>query len=65
MIRRVTLLDKFEKSATPFGLILKPGESHSFNFSELVSFSRIGTFNVTAIADIVKEPSKRISLFNN
>ena len=48
------LLDKFEKIVTPSGLILKTGESHSFNFSELVSFSRISTSNVTAIADIVK-----------
>jgi hypothetical protein len=49
-----TLLDKFENVATPSGLVLKPGESHSFNFSELVSFSRISTSNVTAVADIVK-----------
>jgi hypothetical protein len=52
--KKGTLLDKFENVATPSGLILKPGESHSFNFSELVSFSRIDTSNVTAVADIVK-----------
>ena len=54
MIRKVTLLDKFENVVTPSGLGLKPGESHSFNFSELVSFSRISISNVTAVADIVK-----------
>ena len=48
------LLDKFENIATPSGLILKPGQSHSFNFSELVSFYRISTSNVTAVADIAK-----------
>ena len=52
--KRGTLLDTFENIATPSGLVLKPGESHSFNFSELVSFSRISTSNVTAVADIVK-----------
>ena len=52
--KKGTLLDKFENVATPSGLVLKPGESHSFNFSELVSFSRIATSNVTAVADIVK-----------
>jgi hypothetical protein len=52
--KKGTLLDKFENVATPSGLVLKPGEPHSFNFSELVSFSRIATSNVTAVADIVK-----------
>jgi hypothetical protein len=52
--KKGTLLDKFERSATPTAFILKPGESYSFNFSELVSFSRIGTSNVTAVADIAK-----------
>ena len=48
------LLNKFERPSTPSGLILKPSESHSFNFSELVSSFRINTSNVTAGADIKK-----------
>lgn len=49
-----TLLNKFERPLTPTAFILKPGESYSFNFSELVSFPRISTSNVTAVADVVK-----------
>jgi hypothetical protein len=52
--KKGTLIDKFERSATPTAFILKPGESYSFNFSELVSFYRISTSNVTAVADIAK-----------
>lgn len=48
------LLNKFERTTTPTAFVLKPGESHPFNFSELVSFSRIGTSSVTAVADIAK-----------
>jgi hypothetical protein len=47
-------LNKFERTITPTAFVLKPGESHPFNFSELVSFSRIGTSNVTAVGDVVK-----------
>ncbi|MGN6348228.1 MAG: FxLYD domain-containing protein [Candidatus Nitrosocosmicus sp.] len=52
--KKGTLLNKFERNITPTAFVLKPGESHPFNFSELVSFSRIGTSNVTAVADIAK-----------
>lgn len=48
------LLNKFERTITPTAFVLKPGESYPFNFSELVSFSRIGTSNVTAVGDTVK-----------
>ncbi|MGN6350144.1 MAG: FxLYD domain-containing protein, partial [Candidatus Nitrosocosmicus sp.] len=47
--KKGTLLNKFERNITPTAFVLKPGESHPFNFSELVSFSRIGTSNVTAV----------------
>jgi hypothetical protein len=52
--KKGTLIDKFERSATPTAFVLKPGDSYSFNFSELVSFYRINTSNVTAVADIAK-----------
>ena len=49
-----TLLDKFERPLTPTAFVLKPGETHSFSFFELVSFPRISVSNVTATGDIVK-----------
>ena len=52
--KKGTLLDKFERSLTPTAFVLKPGESHPFNLSELVSFYRITTSNVTATGDTVK-----------
>ena len=52
--KKGTLLDKFERPSTPTAFVLKPGESHPFNLSELVSFYRINTSNVTATGDIAK-----------
>src|SRR5919112_3555174 len=44
--KKGTLLDKFERPLTPTAFVLKPGDSHLFNFSELVSFYRISISNV-------------------
>ena len=52
--KKGTLLDKFERPLTPTAFVLKPGESHPFNLSELVSFYRINTSNVTAAGYITK-----------
>ena len=52
--KKGTLLDKFERPSTPTAFVLKPGESHPFNLSELVSFYRINTSNVTAAGYITK-----------
>jgi len=52
--KKGTLLDKFERPSTPTAFVLKPGESHPFNLSELVSFYRINTSNVTAAGYIAK-----------
>jgi hypothetical protein len=52
--KKGTLLDKFERPLTPTAFVLKPGESHPFNLSELVSFYRINTSNVTATGNIAK-----------
>jgi hypothetical protein len=52
--KKGTLLDKFERPLTPTAFVLKPGESHPFNLSELVSFYRINTSNVTAAGYIAK-----------
>ena len=52
--KKGTLLDKFERPSTPTALVPKPGESHPFSLSELVSFYRINTSNVTATGDIAK-----------
>jgi hypothetical protein len=49
-----SLLGKFNRYATQPSFVLKPGESHSFNFFEIVSFYRIGETNVTAAADPTK-----------
>lgn len=52
--KKGTLLDKFERPLTPTAFVLKPGESHPFNLSELVSFYRINTSNVTATGNTAK-----------
>jgi hypothetical protein len=53
--KKGTLLGSFDNPLTPTAFVLKPGESHPFHFSELVSFYRINTSNVTATGDTVKQ----------
>ena len=52
--KKGTLLDKFERPLTPNAFVLKPGESHPFNLSDLVSFYRINTSNVIATGNTAK-----------
>src|SRR6476646_5234949 len=52
--KKGTLLDKFERPSTPTSFVLKPFNSQPFNLSELVSFYRINTSNVTAAGYIAK-----------
>lgn len=47
-------LGKFNKFATQPSFVLKPGQSHSFNSLEIISFYSVGGTNVTATADIIK-----------
>src|SRR6185437_579480 len=47
-------IDNFERYATQPSFILKPAQSHSFNYLEVVAFYKINKSNVTATADIIK-----------
>ena len=47
-------IDNFERYATQPSFILKPAQSHSFDYLEMVAFYKINKSNVTAIADIIK-----------
>jgi hypothetical protein len=47
-------LGKFSNFVTQPSFVLKPGQSHSFNTLETISFYSIGGTNVTATADLLK-----------
>jgi hypothetical protein len=47
-------LGKFSKYATPPSFVLNPGDSHNFDFFEVVSFHRISQTNVTSTADAMR-----------